>query len=102
MNTGTTETTGGVLRGTVENGIHVFRGVPYGESTAGARRFLPPRPRRWSGTLAATRFGARSPQVTRWTAEAPHLVWNRDTTPTSEDCLVLNVWSPTDGSGTTR
>ena len=91
------ETTGGTVRGTVEQGIHAFRGIPYGGSTAGPLRFLPPRPRHWPGVLAATRFGARSPQIARWTAEAPHLVWNRDTTPMGEDCLVLNVWSPTVG-----
>lgn len=93
----TIETTGGAVCGAVENGMHVFSGIPYGASTAGTRRFLPPRPRHWPGVLAATRLGARSPQVTRWTAEAPHLVWNRDPTPTSEDCLALNVWSPADG-----
>lgn len=71
MITGTTETTGGSVRGTVENGIHVFRGIPYGESTADTHRFLPPRPRRWPGVLVASRFGARSPQIARWTAEAP-------------------------------
>ncbi len=31
----------GRIRGGIEDGVHVLRGVPYGASTAGANRFLP-------------------------------------------------------------
>jgi len=74
-------TTGhGPVRGYVEDGIKVFRGVRYGADT-GPRRFEPPRPPEpWRQVRAATAYGPASPQ-------------RRIDEPTSEDCLFLNVWT---------
>ena len=36
------ETTSGKIQGLVNAGIKQFRGVPYGASTGGANRFMPP------------------------------------------------------------
>jgi para-nitrobenzyl esterase len=87
------ETTFGKIRGTAQNKIFTFKGVPYGASTAGANRFLPPqKPQKWAGVRDAFEIGLRSPQppsniVAEWA------VLDR-TEPAGEDCLVLNLWSP--------
>jgi para-nitrobenzyl esterase len=87
------ETSSGKLRGATQAGIHSFKGVPYGESTAGTARWLPARPAAWSGVRDALEYGPRAPQNERPSQE-PHLKWIRDTRPFGEDCLVLNVWTP--------
>jgi para-nitrobenzyl esterase len=84
----------GALRGAQldDPRVLVFKGVHYGQSTAGAARFKPPRPvAKWQGVADATRFGATCPQggdVGRRTKVEGEIL------PMSEDCLVLNIWTP--------
>ena len=90
-------TTAGKIRGTYATGVYTFRGVPYGATTAGASRFQPPaKPRPWSDIREATALGPRSPQLlSAFHGFVPPEVevMDRDET-MSEDCLVLNVWTP--------
>jgi len=87
------ETAYGKVRGRFRDGAYGFRGIPYGASTAGARRFLPPTaPEGWTGVRDAAEYGPRAPQpkpVIR-----PANAWIRDDRPTTEDCLVLNIYTP--------
>lgn len=71
----------GWVRGTVERDVLVFRGVRYGADTAPRRfrRALPPVP--WQGVADATRYGPAAPQTGA-------------NEPMSEDCLFLNIWTP--------
>jgi para-nitrobenzyl esterase len=80
------QTTSGAVRGRVEDGVNVFKGIPYGASTAGENRFMPARePQPWRGTRDAFDYGPAAPQP-------PSALFNDSTT--SEDCLVANVWTP--------
>src|SRR5215470_16586776 len=57
------ETTFGKIRGVNVDGIKIFKGVPYGASTAGKNRFMPPaNPEKWTGVRDALEFGRSAPQ----------------------------------------
>jgi len=83
------ETSSGKLEGQVEDGLFVFKGIPYAEPPVGKRRWMPPEPPRpWQGTRKALVFGAIAPQVIRYTEELASQELQ------SEDCLFLNIWTP--------
>jgi para-nitrobenzyl esterase len=80
-------TTAGDLRGAHENGVTVFRGVPY----ATAARFVPPQPVSvWQGVRDASRDGPIAPQGR---SRLAHVMGDFER-PQAEDCLTLNIWTP--------
>jgi para-nitrobenzyl esterase len=95
-------TSSGRISGTIERDVCVFRGIPYGASTAGAARFRPPsRPEPWAGTLECVRFGPSCPPTLTAADRAffpTSPLWSvyaglADGIPFGEDCLRLNVWT---------
>ncbi|HEV2700368.1 MAG TPA: carboxylesterase family protein, partial [Steroidobacteraceae bacterium] len=93
----TVATTAGKIRGVVDSGVYAFKGVPYGASTAAAGRFQPPaKPKRWTGVRDASQLGHRSPQLlSLFHGFVPPEVEAMDRDEAmGEDCLVLNVWTP--------
>jgi len=87
------ETHRGKVRGAIHDGIRVFKGIPYGASTAGGNRFKAPKPPKpWTDVRDALAFGPMAPQGSRELASVMNS-WTFDKD-MSEDCLVLNVWTP--------
>jgi hypothetical protein len=86
------ETTEGKVRGVLNNGVHVYRRIPYSASTAGSNRFMRPRkPEPWAGVRDAFQKGHSSPQV----PPVPGAIgWGlQRSAQQGEDCLVLNVFT---------
>jgi para-nitrobenzyl esterase len=84
-------TSAGRLRGIPEEGVLVFRGIPYAQPPIGPLRFRPPhKPVAWDGVREAYTYGP-VPMQGGNTRSAP-----RGPVPPAmhEDCLSLNVWTP--------
>jgi len=81
-------TASGPVRGLDEQGLAVYRGIPYAAAPVGDLRWLAPQPvAAWTKPRDAFIFGRSCPQVGGPIPGLPP-------EPQSEDCLYLNVWSP--------
>jgi len=100
----------GKVRGFVEGGVLTFKGIPYGQNTAGENRWLPAKPPKpWDGEYPALIYGPNCPQnLHSWDRSAAQqgqgdAVWGSieqsflqdwDDGYQGEDMLKLNVWTP--------
>lgn len=72
----------GMVQGVAENGLTVYRGIPFAAPPVGELRWRGPQPAaKWDGVRAATKF-------------APDPYQGDGKGNVSEDCLYLNVWTP--------
>ncbi len=90
-------TRAGKIRGLLVHGVHAFKGIPYGGSVSGPRRFLAPAPPSpWSDVKEAIDWAPHAPQ-SNWRGGQKQMEFYRVLTPattqSSEDCLHLNVWT---------
>lgn len=97
----------GKIRGYRRNGINIFKGVPYGASTSGARRFMPAAPPEpWTGIRNALAYGRVCPQQdsAHFNTDGKNLASHDEdafllhrgsaVSVPGEDCLRVNVWTP--------
>ncbi len=92
------ETAYGKVQGMQNGGIKEFKGIPYGASTAGKNRFMPPqKPAAWTGVRECLAYGQISPQtISSPSSDYGQLIqWDLHYgTGMGEDVLTLNVWTP--------
>jgi para-nitrobenzyl esterase len=101
----TADTSLGKIRGVDDGGIKTFKGIPYGANTAGPNRFLPPKPApKWAGVKDARKYGYSCPQNEpgKPVKTSDVAVAGAGLTAENEDCLALNVWTPTVNDGRKR
>ena len=90
------QTDSGPVRGASENGLAVFKGIPYAASPVGDLRWMPPQPPvPWTEPRDALEFGDIAPQE-KSPLLPPFLAIDQ---PESEDCLYLNVYTPAADGG---
>ena len=78
-------TANGAVRGLANGAVDEFLGIPYAAPPVGALRWQPPQPAAsWSGVRDATQFAPHCPQSASPFGQAS----------TSENCLFLNVFTP--------
>lgn len=76
----------GEVRGGVEDGLRIFKGIPFAKPPVGDLRWRAPQaPEAWQGIRDATRFGPACMQPKTPVADYEAI---------SEDCLYLNLWAP--------
>ena len=86
------QTEAGRIHGSSENGLSVYRGVPFAAPPVGELRFRVARPHPgWDDVLDCESFRPISPQVPN---EALDSMLGLAPQEQSEDCLFLNIWTP--------
>jgi para-nitrobenzyl esterase len=86
----------GPVRGYIADDVFTFKGVPYGDDTGGANRWLPAMaPRRWTEPLNTLAYGANCPQTLHNFRAKEHTFLQQWTDGfLGEDMLKLNIWTP--------
>ncbi len=95
------ETESGKVAGYLEDGIYIYKGIPY----ASAERFLPPVPvEKWDGIRSSRAYGPTCPQADRmgWYSDEQAFAFNWDDGFANEDCLRVNIWTPGVADGKKR
>ena len=93
------ETDAGLVAGIMRDGVRVFRGIPFAAPPVGELRWRSPQPvQPWRSVRHAESYGPRCIQAGYPTSS----VYARPASPTSEDCLYLNVWTTAEAADEAR
>ncbi|HSW58582.1 MAG TPA: carboxylesterase/lipase family protein [Dehalococcoidales bacterium] len=86
------KTRDGILEGLIENGLYVFKGIPYASPPVGQLRWLSPQPPLgWTGKRSVQKFGTIAPQMRmEMSVNGPPM----EAEPQDENCLFLNIFTP--------
>ncbi len=85
----------GRVRGLIKDGVQQFWGVPYGASTAGANRFMPPQPpESWSGVQDHFQISNNTVIAPGAEEPAPVVTALNRLSAQGEDSLTVNVFTP--------
>ena len=82
----------GPVCGYVDDGVYIYKGIPYGE----AERFMPPvDPKPWTELRPCRSYGPVSPHPARsgWRDDNQAFTMHWDDGYPGEDCLRVNVWT---------
>jgi para-nitrobenzyl esterase len=89
------DVSGGTVSGAEENGVSVFKGIPFAAPPVGNLRWRAPAPvKPWKGLRTATAYAPSCIQDASFAEKIMH-----EQVRTSEDCLYLNVWTPARKAG---
>ncbi|WP_343517933.1 carboxylesterase family protein [Sphingomonas sp.] len=81
----------GTMEGALQDGVRVFRGIPYAQPPVGPMRWKPPAALpAWQGVRKATAFGPSCVQP----RSGGTSIYTNPPERMSEDCLTLNIWAP--------
>ena len=84
-------TQSGLVQGITEDGITVYKGIPFAAPPLGDLRWRAPQPAvAWTGLRTADKF---APAMHAGSASSTRAL-GMDAVATNEDCLYLNVWTP--------
>lgn len=88
----------GKVQGYEQDAISAWKGIPFAQPPTGERRFRAPQPPEpWTGVRMTTTFSPMAPQVPEMGASMVGAIGADRAAalpPMSEDCLYLNIWSP--------
>src|SRR5262245_57229833 len=87
-------TQSGLVQGTMEDGIAVYKGIPFAAPPVGDLRWRAPQALvAWNEVRDADKFAPACMQSPRVSPVLTTILGNSPG-PSSEDCLYLNVWTP--------